>query len=306
MHSTTRPAKSAIGTEVSLRIGDVRIRLRDPGKIWRFDAGDAHADFVVPNSQSSDIDLTVRRGPAPLQTVGETIATTDGGLWNLVRQGEELVFLLSAPAEAGAIHRVARTDRALTRGEILVTPAGDRAGFHPYPLRYPLDEILVINHLARGRGAILHASGVVTPGGEGWIFLGRSGAGKSTLSGLWRSRAEAVILSDDRVIVRPSGEGFEIYGTPWHGDARLGSPSSAQLRRLFLLSHGRENRAVPVGLEEAVEHMLVNCFAPFYDADGMRWTLELLSRIAESVPVSRFHFLPAASAVDYLLGLETR
>jgi hypothetical protein len=306
MHSNTSAAESAMGTDLSLRIGGVRIRLRDPGRSWRFDAGDSHADFVVRDSPSPDIDLTVRRGPAPPRIAGETIASTDGGLWNLVRQGEELVFLFSAPAEAGAIHRVARTDRALTRGEILVTPAGDRPGFHPYPLRYPLDEILVINHLARGRGAILHASGVVTPGGEGWIFLGRSGAGKSTLSGLWRSRRDAVILSDDRVIVRPSGRGFEIYGTPWHGDARVGSPRSAPLHRVFLLSHGGENRTVPVGLEEAVEDMLVNCFAPFYDADGMRWTLEILSRIAETVPVSRLYFLPAASAVDYLLGLQTR
>jgi hypothetical protein len=306
MHSNMTPAKSAIGTDVSLRIGDVRIRLRDPERNWQFEAGDSHADFVVRDSESPDIDLTVRRGPAPRQTAGETIASTDGGLWNLIRQGEELVFLFSAPAEAGAIHRVARTDRALTRGEILVTPAGDRAGFHPYPLRYPLDEILVINHLARGRGAILHACAVVTPGGEGWIFLGRSGAGKSTLSNLWRNRTDAVILSDDRVIVRPSAEGFEIYGTPWHGDARVGSPLSAPLRRLFLLSHGGENRAVPVGLEEAVEDLLVNCFAPFYDADGMQWTLEILSRIAGAVPVSRLHFLPAASAVDYLLGLQTR
>jgi hypothetical protein len=222
----------------------------------------------------------------------------------LIRQGDDLVFLLGAPAEGGAIHRVARTDTAVTRGEVLVTPAGDRPGFHPYPLRYPLDEILVINHLARERGAILHACGVIAPGGEGWIFLGRSGAGKSTLSGLWRGRPDATILSDDRVIVRPSEEGFEIHGTPWHGDARVGSPRSAPLRRIFLLSHGRENRTVPVGREEAVEDLLVNCFAPFYDGAGMRWTLEFLSRLAETLPVARFHFVPAPSTVDYLLGLR--
>ncbi|MFQ5457261.1 MAG: hypothetical protein ACE5FC_02230 [Myxococcota bacterium] len=298
------PLATSAGTRLALSIGDVRIEVLDRERAWRFAPGDPHADFVVPEEGPADIRLTVRRGPAAPPAGGGCIYSTEGGLWNLYRDRGDLLFALGAPAEGGNLHRLARVDGAVSQGDVCITPAGDAPGFHPYPLRYPLDELLLINHLARGRGAILHACGVIAPGGGGWLFVGRSGAGKSTLSDLWAPRAGATILSDDRVILRPEGDGYRMHGTPWHGDAAASSPRSAPLAGIFLLAHAAENRARAARPEDAVAHLLVNCFAPFYDAAGMDWTLAFIAALAERVSVRHLEFLPAPSAIDYLLSGE--
>ena len=283
--------------QLDLSIGDVRLRIRDAERDWRFPPGDPHAPITLPAAAEPDLDLRVRRGPLPALPEGPAVYTTEGGLWNLHRDASDLLFALGAPAEGGALHRVARVDEAVTRGEVVIGPAGDRPGFHPYPLRYPLDELLLINHLARGRGAVIHACGV-RRGAAGWLFVGKSGAGKSTLAKLWAGQASTAVLSDDRVIVRPSPEGFRMYGTPWHGDAGFSSPLSAPLERIFLLAHGARNRITPAGPEEAAEALLVNCFAPFYDRKGMEFTLDLIGSLIARVPVARLEFTPDRSAIE--------
>jgi hypothetical protein len=310
---------------MDLSIGGVRIRIREERRAWGFAREDPHAGFVVEGAGESDLDIEVRRGPAPALPGGPPVYCTEGGLWNLYRDARGLVFTLGAPAEGGALHRVARVDPDVRRGEVILTPAGDHPGFHPYPLRYPLDELLVINHLARGRGCVLHACGVrlegsLSAGGpaldaerrledgrgsgrseQGWLFVGKSGAGKSTIANLWRGCPGAEVLSDDRVILRPTENGFRIYGTPWHGDARVSSRSSASLSNIYLLAHGENNRTVPASSAEAIEALLLNCFAPYYDKEGMEWTLELLSHLTARVPVHRFEFLPDRTAIEQLM-----
>jgi len=287
---------------VDLSVGGVRIRIEDPTREWRFAPLDPHAAFVVNGRAEPDIRMSIHRGDSLPVPKGDPVYSTEGGLWNLHREGGDLVFSLGAPAEGGALHRIARLDPAVTRGEVRIAPAGERNGFHPYPLRYPLDELILINHLARRRGTILHACGVVFGGAppRGWLFVGKSGAGKSTLSRLWREAGGAEVLSDDRVILRPEGEGFRLYGTPWHGDARVSSALTAPLERIFLLAHGAENRITPAGPEEALETLLLNCFAPFYDRAGMEWTVDFLHLLLRRVPVARLEFVPDESAIRHL------
>jgi hypothetical protein len=52
--------------------------------------------------------------------------------------------------------------------------------------------------------------------------------------------------------------------------------------------------------------MLVNCFAPFYDAQGMDWTLALVGALLSRVPARRLRFLPDESIVAYLLAEDAR
>ena len=292
---------------MDLSIGGVRIRIRDEGA-WSFARDDPHAGFVVEGMGQPDLDIQVRHGPAPALPDTPPVYSTEGGLWNLYRDAQGLVFTLGAPAEGGALHRVARVDSEVRCGEVLLTPAGDHPGFHPYPLRYPLDELLVINYLARGHGCVLHACGVRVErdAPEGWLFVGTSGAGKSTLSAIWREQPGVEVLSDDRVIIRPTENGFRIHGTPWHGDARVSSRESAPLSRIYLLAHGLTNQTILAPPLEALEGLLLNAFAPYYDKEGMEWTLDLLSHLTARVPVERFEFLPDRSAVEYLVHQKRR
>ncbi|MBN1260708.1 MAG: hypothetical protein JXB35_08510, partial [Anaerolineae bacterium] len=126
------------------------------------------------------------------------------------------VILLYADAARSDPDTVAIMQPDFGAGDLYVRRT-DPAAEHAIVPPYPLDEILVVNLLAKGRGVLLHSC-AVDDDGHGTLFLGESGAGKSTTARLW-SEAGVRVLNDDRVIVRQSGGRFWAYGTPWHGDA---------------------------------------------------------------------------------------
>jgi hypothetical protein len=170
------------------------------------------------------------------------------------------------------------------------------------PLNYPLDELLVINLLSRGRGMLVHAC-AVDYRGRGWLFLGTSGAGKTTLARLWKEEPGVTLLSDDRIIIRDTGDSFQMYGTPWHGTASIASPRSAPLSAIFFLAHDRENRLTPVQLVDATSRLLVRSFPTFWDAEGMQYTLGLCERLSACVPCYELGFVPDSSVIGMLRRL---
>lgn len=65
---------------------------------------------------------------------------------------------------------------------------------------------------------MLHASGVVDPRGEAWLFAGDSGAGKSTLA-YALARSGWAVLGDDGVIVEVRSERCMAHG--WRAPLRV-------------------------------------------------------------------------------------
>jgi energy-coupling factor transporter ATP-binding protein EcfA2 len=160
-------------------------------------------------------------------------------------------------------------------------------------------ELLMINYLAQGRGVIIHCCGIEKDG-EGILFIGESGAGKSTMANLWNADGGIEILSDDRVIVRKSGEDFRMYGTPWHGEAQFVSPRGVKLKKMFFLRHAGQNEVHPLSGAESVQQLLKCSFPPFWDATGMNFTLDLFTDLATVVPCYGLGFKPDRSAIDYI------
>ena len=135
--------------------------------------------------------------------------------------------------------------------------------------------------------------------------LGVTGsAGKTTTARLWEHDA-AEILSDDRIVVRPHDGAWWTYGTPWHGEADICSPSRARLHRIFLLDQATCNAVNPLSPAVAVARMLSCTFPPFHDASGLSAIAGTLAAIADDVPVTRLSFVNDHSAVDFVReGLE--
>ena len=167
------------------------------------------------------------------------------------------------------------------------------------PFYGPTIELLMVNYLAQGHGLILHACGVVLKG-KGFLFAGESGAGKSTMARLWAQEKGVEVLSDDRTIVRKKGNGFRMYGTPWHGEGKFGSPGSAKVEKIFFISHGEENAVRDVRSIDAASRLLTCSFPPYWDPEGMAFTLEFISELTAQVPCRVLSFRPDRSAVDYL------
>jgi hypothetical protein len=170
------------------------------------------------------------------------------------------------------------------------------------PIRYPLDQILMMYVLARGRGIILHGCGVEFHG-KGLLFLGKSGAGKSTLARLLTGRGGCRLLSDDRIIVRGGvGGGFRMFGTPWPGEANVAENSSVAVDALFFLSHAAGNEIKPLGTSEAAARLLQVASIPRHDAEVFPDAVSFCDRLLRTTPAHELRFAPSNAVVAVIKG----
>jgi hypothetical protein len=160
-----------------------------------------------------------------------------------------------------------------------------------------LGQIFMICLLSQYRGIMVHASGI-DDNGRGYLFAGHSGHGKSTLCSLWEGSAR--ILTDDRIILRRTDEGFLMYPTPWPGSYSSVTARPTILEKIFFVSHGEENSLVRKKLFDANCDLLTRSFPPLWDAEGMKFTMDFISDLIERVPCFDMAFVPDKSAIDYL------
>lgn len=223
-----------------------------------------------------------------------------GGLWQLHDTDGRLAWTFTSPRFGGAPYKTAIFERDFSAGTVSL----HRPYFDPsasvYPLEYPLDELVLTNWLALGRGVEIHACGVVDSSGAGYLLAGHSGAGKSTIARLWQMEPDVTVLSDDRIILRKIGNQIWMHGTPWHGDEPLASPTRAPLTRGLFLRHASRNELADVPRGRAVAGLFACSFPPFSSAPGLDFTLSLLTEVVHLVPFEDFGFLPDDGAIPFL------
>ena len=272
-----------------VRVGDVAMKIVcDERTIPSTPAGPARL-FLVDDDQA-DSTMTVRSAPGLTAPRGKQLF--DSGLvWQLHRDRDDFVFGFHSPVFGNAPYRLARFNSAFTAGRVSIGHAPLAADVPVKPFDYPLDELLMINLLARGRGVEIHACGVVDHDGAAYVFAGQSGAGKSTIARLWHADG-ATILSDDRLILRVRDGHAWVYGTPWHGEERFACPRSAPLSAIYFLAHASRNSATSMSAASAAARLFACSFPPFYDQAGIEFTLALLADIMRRVPAFELKFVP--------------
>ena len=117
---------------------------------------------------------------------------------------------------------------------------------------------------------------------------------------IWHRESDAEILSDDRTLVRKQGDHFVMYGTPWHGEGKFGSPDSVRLDQLFFIKHGKENSILKSNNTQSVTQFLKCSFPPLWDAAGMEYSMDFFSDLAAAVPCNELSFKPDGSILDFL------
>jgi hypothetical protein len=275
---------------LSLSIAGITIGLScDPSEMQLKVEGAATA-FLV-NDANPDLTVRATWGELSDATRGEKVFDS-GSLWQLYRENGSHLFRFTSPALGSHPYKIASLNKDFTVGHVRLHRAFFPSDVPVYPLEYPLDELLITNWLARGRGVEIHACGLVDGAGNGHLFVGQSGAGKSTMARLWQNRTGAKILSDDRVILRNGGDTIRMYGTPWHGEAGFARPDGAPLTDVFFLRHGHGNERVPLEPVEALGRFFACSFPPFYSPDGLKFTLGFLERIVRTVPCYELGFVP--------------
>jgi hypothetical protein len=281
---------------LTLRVGDVGVRIRSGDPDMKLCVKGAAESFLASEG-AADVEVTTAWGKL-CQPAHTSFVFDSGGLWRLSRELENHVFHLTSPMYGTLPYKRATFSPDFTCGEVLL----ERSYFDPRDpvdaLEYPLDELLMMNLLAHGRGVEVHACGLEDTDGQGYLFIGHSGAGKTTTARLWQKTGGVRVLSDDRIILRLWEGKTWMYGTPWHGEARLALPARTPLRQIFFLRHGPANEIVPLGSAEALARFLACSFVPFYSRSGLDFALAFFHDLIDSLPCAELRFVPEERAVE--------
>ncbi|MCP4689722.1 MAG: hypothetical protein GY859_16835, partial [Desulfobacterales bacterium] len=223
-----------------------------------------------------------------------------GAAWSMSQEGDDYRLTLHPLAFKHPLW-IAKINRNFTRatvycGDRLTTKKKGRI-FISHPVRYPLDQILLMYMLARARGAIFHAAGVQI-NGRGFLFPGKSGAGKSTITRQFAAWKDIGLFSDDRVAVREIDGRFKCFGTPWPGEAGIAENVSAPLSGIFFIHHGSANRIRRIEPREATEKILPVASIPWFDRRIMPKLLDFCGDLITRVPTYELRFKPDLEVVD--------
>ena len=139
------------------------------------------------------------------------------------------------------------------------------------------DEMLEYN-------TILFHGSVVSVDNIGYLFTAKSGTGKSTHTKLWRElfKERAIMVNDDKPLLRVTENGITAYGTPWNGKHRLSTNIGVPLNAICVLERSDENHIEKV-IAESVYNMLVQQVYRPQNPQKLLKTLQLIDVLADSV-----------------------
>ena len=138
------------------------------------------------------------------------------------------------------------------------------------------------------RGVVLVHGSCVAVDGAAYLFCAPSGTGKSTHARLWRELLgeRAVMVNDDKPLVRIGGGVATAYGTPWDGKHRLSSNIAVPLQAICLLERAEANRIKRIDARQARARLLRHVYRPL-DAQALALTLGLVEELHTYVDIWR-------------------
>ncbi len=132
---------------------------------------------------------------------------------------------------------------------------------------------------------IFHCSAVAVDG-QAYLFTAPSGTGKSTHTKLWRElfQDRAVMINDDKPMIRMIDGEFYVYGTPWNGKHRIGQNTRAKVKAICKLERAKENRIEKCSVVEMLMTVLNQTTRPT-DMGQMDKLLTLVEKLLSKVPL---------------------
>ncbi len=132
-------------------------------------------------------------------------------------------------------------------------------------------------------GIVFHSSAIMVDG-EAYLFTAPSGTGKSTHARLWREMLgdKAVMINDDKPIVRWVDGAFYVYGTPWNGKHRLDTNCRAKIKAICKISQAKENTIRRANTAEMLLTVLNQTIRPT-EADVMDKLLKMIEKLLTTV-----------------------
>jgi hypothetical protein len=274
-------------------IGDITISVEGDFQLNALEIPFTYRPFI----ENGKTDITLRLHEKILvPTVGEKIFESPP-IWSLYRHNGTSILRIF--------------EKMPGYGRTLVVPQDientdlyfdDPTGNYCDPFYGPTMELLMVNYLAQDRGVIIHGCGIKQDD-RGLLFVGESGAGKTTMAKIWSQESDVEVLSDDRTLVRKKDDHFVMYGTPWHGEGKFGSPGSAKLDQIFFIQHAKENSILKSNNARSVTQFLKCSFPPLWDVQGMEYSMDVFSDLAAAIHCRMLSFKPDSSIIGFVDNL---
>lgn len=134
---------------------------------------------------------------------------------------------------------------------------------------------------------LFHGSAIAVDG-IGYLFTAKSGTGKSTHTRLWREKfgERAVMVNDDKPLIRMTKQGAAVYGTPWDGKHALSANISVPLQAVCILERSAENHITQITAKQAYNMLVQQVHKP-KDPQKLLKTLQLIDRLTDKVRLYR-------------------
>lgn len=168
-----------------------------------------------------------------------------------------------------------------------------------------LETLAVYRKIAAGllrHDTLLFHGSVVAVDGAAYLFTAKSGTGKSTHTRLWQKQfgARAVMVNDDKPLLRLEEQGVTVYGTPWDGKHHRSTNIACPLKAICILSRGETNHIRPIDKKTALPMLCQQSYRPTEPA-ALQKTLSLVDRLGSSVRLYhlRCNMEPEAALVAY-------
>ena len=138
---------------------------------------------------------------------------------------------------------------------------------------------------------ILFHGSVIAVDGIGYLFTAKSGTGKSTHTRLWREYfgERAVMVNDDKPLLKVTENGVIVYGTAWDGKHHLSSNISVPLKAICILGRAEKNHIEKITKSMAYP-MLIQQSYRSGNPEKMKKILKIINEISDNVSLYKAGF----------------
>ena len=157
-----------------------------------------------------------------------------------------------------------------------------------------------------GDGIIFHCSAVAVDG-KAYLFTAPSGTGKSTHTRFWRELLgeKAVMINDDKPIIKYVDGSFYVYGTPWMGKHRLGANVRAEIKAVCKLERGEKNVIEKADVQEMIMTVFNQTLRPETEKT-VNNLLDFIDKLLSSVALYRLKCTPTIEAAKLSYGVMSK
>lgn len=142
------------------------------------------------------------------------------------------------------------------------------------------------NKLLDYNGMVLHSSCIML-NNEAYLFSAPCGVGKSTHTALWQTyfgKDKAVIINDDKPVLRLMKDGFYAYGTPFSGKTDLNINAKVKVKAIIFIEQDKDNHIERMDEKSAINCILNQTLRPKNKEKYIK-LLQLMDQLIGQIPI---------------------